>query len=173
MLNKRKEERKQISLPILIILFFLYLVGVLWGTALAFETNVLIDLPVEHRGIAYSLLQYILTYGLLMLLSRLKWGLLVIPLIVITRAFVHSVAVSTIAGSGAYTLKDVLVLCVPTVFYLTGVFGLSAVCVSSSLCSVRKISLRSEHIRTFRRGLMVAVVYSIIGACAELILHTI
>ena len=171
MVHDKRMERRLFSHPSLFCLFGVYLLGVAFGTSLVSETNTVAMVPTYRQSVFSGASWCAVYYGLILLMSRTPGGVLLIPLGIGFRGFIYGTAVSALIQTGTWTKAALVRLCIPAVFYLTGLFYWAALGLSLSVCRIRKQNQRRETMKAFKRGFLFAVISAGVGVLTDLMLN--
>ena len=171
MVHKKKMERRLFLHPSLFCLFGVYLLGVALGTSLVSEINAAEISPTYRQSVFTGAAWSAVYYGLILLMSRTPWGVLLIPLGIGFRGLVYGTAVSALIQTGTWTKAALVRLCIPAVFYLTGLFYWAALGLSLSVCRIRKQNLHTGKLKEFKCGCLFAVICAVVGVLTDLMLN--
>lgn len=172
MVKKTGKERRLFSCLCLLFLFAVYILGTLLGNGCASKVNISTLVSFDSGSVFFDLLRHIVYCGIVLMASRTLWGVFIIPTVICIRAFVFSAAVSALIGSSAWLRNELICLCVPFVFYLSGLFYMAVLGCSVSAFRLKQSSLQNENINEYKRGCVASVVFSVIGVFVDLILNT-
>jgi len=169
LVNKRNSEETLLSVPMLYLLFLLYVVGIALGTWLVGIYDGSIGLPNVNRRLAVDFGQYVLYCSIVLLVSGRSWGVLAIPLLLWFRAFFYGVAASMVIRSQVWNWKMIAELCAPTAFHLMGLLYLASLGVMLSMRKRKRHSLCKENVKELRSGVFFSAACGVMSAITKVI----
>ena len=171
MFKQKKNQGKTCSLPSSFLMFGMFVLGAIAANCLLRQHPAGFAFSSLRRSFWLSMGRSAICIALILLLSKFKWGVFVIPLFVAFKAFAYSVAIHALMSNTVLGIAEMVSLYVPAAISTSGLLYLSSVAFVLSLYRRKQRIFSEQRAREVKGAVFFAFLCSTLGSAAEIILQ--
>lgn len=161
--SERNRKTQLFSIPILYLLFCVYLLGGIWGAISANSSETLFSVTTTQLSAIDVFLRCFILYASIMVFSKSCAGVFLIPAVLLVRGFTFVVSIICFLQWSERDIAEVMIVHgLSVLIQIFPMFYLATILFALSYRRIGSCSIKSEYMKEIRFGMMYAVIATVL-----------